>query len=99
MKVTGIVSEYNPFHYGHQYHIHKTRELTQCDVLINVMSGHFVQRGEASLAYKWDRARKGIEESMRRRVRMVLPMVRFVLYNWQVLIISCLAVKAMIWMH
>ena len=62
MKVTGIVSEYNPFHYGHQYHIHKTRELTQCDVLINVMSGHFVQRGEASLAYKWDRARKGIEE-------------------------------------
>lgn len=62
MKVTGIVSEYNPFHYGHRYHIQKSKEITQCDVLINVMSGHFVQRGEASLAYKWDRARVAVEE-------------------------------------
>ena len=62
MKVTGIVSEYNPFHYGHRYHIQKTKELTHCDVLINVMSGHFVQRGEPSLAYKWDRAQVAIKE-------------------------------------
>lgn len=62
MKVTGIISEYNPFHYGHQYHIQQTKALTHCDVLVNVMSGHFVQRGEASLAYKWDRARVAIEQ-------------------------------------
>lgn len=62
MKICGIVSEYNPFHYGHRYHIQKTKELTGCDVLINVMSGHFVQRGEASIADKWSRAETAIQE-------------------------------------
>lgn len=62
MKICGIVSEYNPFHYGHRYHIQKTKELTGCDVLINVMSGHFVQRGEASIADKWSRAETAIKE-------------------------------------
>ena len=62
MKVCGIVSEYNPFHYGHRYHIQKTKELTHCDILINVMSGHFVQRGEAAIADKWSRAQQAVQE-------------------------------------
>ena len=57
MKVTGIVVEYNPFHNGHQHHIDKTRELTNCDVLIAVMSGNWVQRGEAAIVDKWERAK------------------------------------------
>ena len=62
MKACGIITEYNPFHYGHEYHIAKTKELTSCDVIINVMSGHFVQRGEAAIADKWIRARTAIEQ-------------------------------------
>lgn len=62
MIITGIVSEYNPFHYGHRYHIEQTRNTTQCDVLINVMSGNFVQRGEPAIIDKWKRAKVAIEQ-------------------------------------
>ena len=42
MKACGIVVEYNPLHFGHCYHIKKAKEITNCDVLIAVMSaiGH-----------------------------------------------------------
>ena len=26
MKVTGLITEYNPFHQGHKYHIEKAKE-------------------------------------------------------------------------
>lgn len=62
MTICGIISEYNPFHHGHRYHIEKTKELTQCDLLINVMSGNFVQRGEPAIIDKWERAKTAIRE-------------------------------------
>ena len=46
MKVCGIVVEYNPFHNGHILHIEQARAKSGCDLLIAVMSPHFVQRGE-----------------------------------------------------
>lgn len=61
MIVTGIITEYNPFHNGHLYHIQKTKELTNCDLLICVMSGNFVQRGEPAVYDKWKRAKCAIE--------------------------------------
>jgi len=64
MKATGIIVEYNPFHNGHLYHIEKTRELTGCDVLIAVMSGNFVQRGEPALIDKWQRAKIALENGV-----------------------------------
>ena len=60
MKVTGIVVEYNPFHNGHIHHIQKARELTNCDILIAVMSGNWVQRGEPAIIDKWERAKCAI---------------------------------------
>ena len=45
MKTCGIITEYNPFHQGHIYHIKKTKELTHCDCLIAIVSNHFTQRG------------------------------------------------------
>ncbi len=60
-KITGIVVEYNPFHNGHAYHIQKAKELTQCDVLVAVMSGHFVQRGEPAILDKWVRTQAALE--------------------------------------
>lgn len=59
-KVCGITAEYNPFHNGHIYQIEKTREQTQCDVLIAAMSGNFVQRGEPAIVGKFDRAEAAV---------------------------------------
>ena len=64
MKSTGIITEYNPFHQGHCHHIQKARELTQCDVLVAVMSGNFVQRGEMAIVDKWQRAQAAIEHGV-----------------------------------
>lgn len=55
MKICGIIVEYNPFHNGHIYHIEQARKLTQCDLLIAIMSGHFTQRGEPAIIDKWKR--------------------------------------------
>lgn len=52
-KVLGIVVEYNPFHYGHHYHLRQANKLSQSDAVIAVMSGHFVQRGEPAVM-DWD---------------------------------------------
>jgi len=52
----GIVAEYNPFHNGHLYQIRKIKEIFGEDVLIVVViSGDFVQRGEISLLDKWEK--------------------------------------------
>lgn len=55
LTATGIIVEYNPLHNGHCYHIQKSREITHGDVLIAVMSPHFVQRGEPAYIDKWVR--------------------------------------------
>ncbi|EFR96260.1 conserved hypothetical protein, partial [Listeria ivanovii FSL F6-596] len=60
MKATGIVVEYNPFHNGHQLHLNKARELTNPDVVIAVMSGSFVQRGEPAILPKWERTKMAL---------------------------------------
>lgn len=51
----GIVSEYNPFHNGHLYHIERTRELGASHI-VAVMSGNFVQRGDVAVLDKHTRA-------------------------------------------
>lgn len=61
MSIAGIITEYNPFHYGHEYHIQETRRITDCDVLIAVMSGNFVQRGEPAIIHKWKRAKYALQ--------------------------------------
>ncbi|WP_039913873.1 nucleotidyltransferase family protein [Anaerococcus hydrogenalis] len=56
MKKLAIISEYNPFHNGHNFIQKKARELTNADLIISIMSGDFVQRGEPSLIDKYKRA-------------------------------------------
>ena len=31
MKIVGLITEYNPFHNGHLYHIEKAKEITGAD--------------------------------------------------------------------
>lgn len=56
MNITGIITEYNPFHNGHLYHLNTGKEVTNCDAIVCIMSGNFVQRGEPALIDKWKRA-------------------------------------------
>jgi predicted nucleotidyltransferase len=56
MKLAAIICEYNPLHNGHIEHIRYTKEATNCDGLVCVMSGNFVQRGEPSILDKYTRA-------------------------------------------
>ncbi|NLO08726.1 MAG: nucleotidyltransferase [Clostridiales bacterium] len=55
MKVLGIITEYNPFHNGHKYHIDEAKKITGADYVIAVMSGDFVQRGCPAIISKYDR--------------------------------------------
>ncbi len=56
MKITALITEYNPFHNGHLYHLQKARELTGTDQVLVLMSGNFVQRGLPALVDKYRRA-------------------------------------------
>lgn len=56
MKTVGLITEYNPFHNGHLYHIEKAKELTGADRVVVVMSGDYVQRGTPAFLSKHSRA-------------------------------------------
>lgn len=61
MRVAGLVVEYNPFHNGHLYHLQETRKKILPEVVIAVMSGNFLQRGEPALLSKWRRTKLALE--------------------------------------
>lgn len=63
MKITGIVSEYNPLHNGHIYHIEKTRE-NGATHIVAVMSGNYVQRGETAVMNKFERAKLAVRSGV-----------------------------------
>lgn len=60
MKTIGIICEYNPFHNGHAHQLHTLAQLHPDALLICIMSGAFVQRGEPAIFSKFDRARWAI---------------------------------------
>ncbi|WP_050614673.1 nucleotidyltransferase [Bacillus testis] len=64
MKAVGVVVEYNPFHNGHHYHVQKSKQITESDIVIAVMSGSFLQRGEPALINKWARTRMALQNGV-----------------------------------
>ncbi|MBQ7184026.1 MAG: nucleotidyltransferase family protein [Clostridia bacterium] len=60
MNVCAVISEYNPFHSGHRYHLEKAREAAHADVILALMSGYYTQRGEAALLSPHHRARMAL---------------------------------------
>lgn len=64
MKISGIIVEYNPLHNGHLFHINKTKELTNSDLIIAVMSGNFNQRGIPSIIDKWTKTKLALENGV-----------------------------------
>lgn len=63
-NVLGIVSEYNPFHNGHLYHLNESKRITHSDYSIAIMTGNFTQRGDASLVSKWSKTKMAIESGV-----------------------------------
>ena len=60
MKTAAIICEYNPLHNGHKYHIEETKRLLGVDAVVAVMSGNFVQRGDAAIYDKITRANAAV---------------------------------------
>lgn len=56
MKIVGLITEYNPFHNGHLYHIEAAKAITGADAVVVIMSGNFVQRGTPAILPKHLRA-------------------------------------------
>ena len=73
MRAVGLITEYNPFHNGHRYHLAQSLALTQSEVAVAVMSGHFTQRGEPALFDKWVRTRMALAAGVDVVVELPLP--------------------------
>lgn len=55
-RVLGIIAEYNPFHNGHLHHLIQSKQVSNTDYTIAIMSGNFTQRGDVSIVDKWAKA-------------------------------------------
>ncbi|AVK62400.1 nucleotidyltransferase [Lactobacillus sp. CBA3605] len=55
MRAVGVITEYNPLHNGHRFHLQQARAQTQADCTVVVMSGNWLQRGEPAILDKWTR--------------------------------------------
>ena len=60
MTVAGIIAEYNPFRNGHAYLFRELRRAGAEGIAV-VISGDFVQRGEAAAISKWARAEQALK--------------------------------------
>lgn len=64
MKTTAIICEYNPFHNGHKFQIDTARQITDCDCIVGLMSGNYVQRGDFAIFPKRIRSQMAIAGGM-----------------------------------
>lgn len=60
MNIVGLITEYNPFHNGHLYHIQEAKRVTKADATVVIMSGNFVQRGAPAIMPKHLRAKSAL---------------------------------------
>lgn len=60
MRVVGLITEYNPFHNGHKYHIEMSKKVTESDFCVVVMSGSFTQSGNIAIYDKFTRAKLAV---------------------------------------
>ena len=64
MITTAIISEYNPFHNGHLFQANESKRITQCDNIISIMSGNYVQRGEPAIIDKYFRTQIALSQAI-----------------------------------
>lgn len=74
MPVAGIITEYNPLHYGHVHLLEETRRrLGAGTPIVCVMSGNFVQRGDFALVDKRARAAAAVRSGADLVLELPLP--------------------------
>ncbi|MDD2377353.1 MAG: nucleotidyltransferase [Bacilli bacterium] len=73
MKSVGIIAEYNPFHNGHLYHLNKVKELYPDAIIVLVLSGPFLQRGNPSILNKWDKTEIALEYGIDLVIELPFP--------------------------
>jgi len=73
-KTVGIIAEYNPFHKGHEYHIRRSKEMTGAKYCIVVMSGDYVQRGQAALVNKYERTKWALDHGADLVLELPVPL-------------------------
>lgn len=64
MRVLGLITEYNPFHNGHLYHLQESLKITGATHTVAVMSGNFLQRGVPAMLHKWARAEMAVSSGV-----------------------------------
>ncbi len=64
MKILGLITEYNPFHNGHLYHLNESKNITGATHSIAIMSGNFLQRGVPAVTHKWNRAKMAVQSGV-----------------------------------
>ncbi len=74
MQTAGMIIEYNPMHSGHLHLLEQVRARLGADTaVVGVMSGNFVQRGDAALLRKQARARAAVESGVDLVLELPLP--------------------------
>jgi predicted nucleotidyltransferase len=61
MDIIGIIAEFNPFRNGHLYFINKIKELYPNSILVLVLNGFFLERGEISIESKEEKTRLALK--------------------------------------
>lgn len=71
-KISGVVCEFNPLHNGHAALLSRISEEFGSNIVC-VMSGNFVQRGEAAVLDKWSRTRLALQNGAALVLELPLP--------------------------
>ncbi|MGN0478303.1 MAG: nucleotidyltransferase family protein [Hominenteromicrobium sp.] len=71
-RISGIICEFNPLHNGHAALLRQVRRDADGGVVC-IMSGSFVQRGEATVLDKWSRTRLALENGADLILELPLP--------------------------
>ena len=61
VNVVGIICEYNPFHNGHLHHLNKIKEMYKDSIIVLVLSGNYLERGEISILNKYEKTKIALE--------------------------------------
>ncbi len=74
MVTVAIISEYNPFHKGHEYQINEIRREFGDDTnIIAIMSGNYTQRAESAIADKAIRAHAAVDSGVNLVIEIPFP--------------------------
>ena len=64
MQIIGLIVEYNPLHNGHIYQIQKIKEFYPDSIIILILNGYFLERGEISVLSKETKTRLALENKI-----------------------------------